>query len=192
MTKPKKPHRDARFILIIGTNGTGKSTLSRKLINAMPDPALVITPDAAEWRDLPETFLEKPSDFSIKANTRHVFNYTSTMDMVDAYAGEQTILFDDCRAYFDPTTKKELGTVFIRRRQRMIDIIAVGHGFTEVPPRFFTFCTELFLFRTTDNPHKRRDTIRAGMFDNVIEAVERVNKKASIPGNEHYFELIKQ
>ncbi|GET30513.1 GTP-binding protein [Prolixibacter sp. SD074] len=57
--------RPAKQIILLGFNGTGKTTLTRKFVESevkRGGKVLVITPDFAEWNDLPETLLEKPTD----------------------------------------------------------------------------------------------------------------------------------
>ena len=48
--------RTAEFIIILGTNGTGKSTITKKLAKASKRRALVIDYDGGEktWSGLPE------------------------------------------------------------------------------------------------------------------------------------------
>ena len=77
--------------------------------------------------------------------------------------------------------------ILIRRRQKMIDICYVGHGFTQIPPAFFTFSTHFALFKTIDNIDRRRDCIQN--FDEMKAAQERVN--AAALKNPHYHEIIK-
>ena len=45
--------RQSVFFIIVGLNGTGKTTLLHKFIDTMPDrKLLVIDPDGMEWREL--------------------------------------------------------------------------------------------------------------------------------------------
>jgi len=97
------------------------------------------------------------------------------------------MVFDDCRAYLKAATTDAIHQLLVRRRQRMVDVIAVGHGFTEVPPVFFTFATDIILFRTADNIIRRKDCLKD--FDIMVAAQRRVNQKAQ--SDPHYFEVIK-
>ena len=68
----------------------------------------------------------------------------------------------------------------------MIDIIACGHGFTEVPPKMFTFATHYALFKTIDNIERRKNVIQN--FEVMKEAQARINQKAQT--DPHYYEII--
>ena len=75
----------------------------------------------------------------------------------------------------------------IKRRQGEVDVYAVGHGFTDIPPVFFTFATDLFLFRTTDNIVRRKNVLKE--YERTLEAQKRINREAT--KNQHYYEWIK-
>ena len=72
-------------------------------------------------------------------------------------------------------------------RQKDVDFACCGHGFTTIPPVFYTFATEFFIFATTDNPKKRKDDVMN--YDQVEKTVARVNKLAET--KKHYYEIIK-
>lgn len=186
----EKLNRPAKLTIILGTNGTGKTTILKRIIKASNDNrVLIITPDDAEWTEYPENNLQEKNDFLFTGVMRHIFDGSKfgTLQKLE-YLKKCTIIFDDCRAYLKSSTSEEIHKLIIRRRQRESDIFAVGHGFTEVPPKFFTFASDLFLFRTTDNIARRKDCLKD--FDRMKEAQERVNKKANSV-NPHYFEYIK-
>ena len=181
--------RAAKLTIIIGTNGTGKTTVLQKILTSTPDKSLVITPDDAEWRSYDEVELTTADDFLYKGIRRHIFNptkKTGTLSRLYLFKKGE-LVFDDCRAYLKSTTDEDIRKVLIRRRQRMVDVFAVGHGFNEVPPVFFTFATEIILFRTVDNIDRRKDCLKD--FDIMKQAVNRVNQKAET--DPHYYEVIK-
>jgi len=98
------------------------------------------------------------------------------------------LVLDDCRAYLEAKTVQDLHYLLIRRRQKMFDIVAVSHGFTEVPPKFFTFASKIILFRTIDSIDTRKKYLKD--FLQMKAAQERVNKAAE--KDPHYFEIIAQ
>ncbi|MBO7255011.1 MAG: hypothetical protein J6U79_01375, partial [Paludibacteraceae bacterium] len=63
---------------------------------------------------------------------RHIFNPKYSLDAV-AHFRKGILVFDDCRSYFQDRTDPKVRELLIRRRQREVDIFAVGHGFTQVP-----------------------------------------------------------
>lgn len=181
--------RTAKMTIILGANGTGKTTVLNKILNATAQKSLVITPDDAEWRIYDEVELTEPDDFLFNGIRRHIFNdekKTGTLNRVHLFK-RGMLVFDDCRAYLDAATDPRIRKLLIRRRQREVDIFAVGHGFTEVPPVFFTFATDIILFRTADNIKRRADCLKD--YEIMVEAQKRVNRKAV--NDPHYFEIIK-
>lgn len=181
--------RRAKMTLIIGANGTGKTSLLRRILTSSRQKALIITPDDTEWDDLPLSLLASPGDFAFSGLKRHIFDphpRTGTLPRLHLFR-KGIIVFDDCRAYLPAATPPEIRQLLIRRRQRETDIFAVGHGFTEIPPVFFTFSTEMILFRTTDNIARRRDCLRD--YTAALAAQQDVNRAAL--RDPHHFRLIR-
>ncbi len=182
--------RKARLIIILGYNGTGKTTLAKKIVlNELRNDrrALIVTPDDIEWPGIDFVHDRFPHRIQTYVKARKIIYFDGLLPIISENLRNSFLIFDDCRAYFTSQTHMDLHQLLIRRRQKMIDIIAVGHGFTEVPPKFFTFASDIVLFRTIDNIHKRKDYIRN--FDEMAEAQIRVNKTAET--KPHYFEWIK-
>lgn len=188
--KPQKPtEREAKMTILLGINGTGKTTLLQRILQASGQKCLVITPDDAEWRDYPISELHTQEDFVYSGIKRHIFDpdkRNGTLSRL-SYFKKGIIVFDDCRAYLTERTPPELRQMIIRRRQREIDIFAVGHGFKEVPPVFFTFLTEVILFRTTDNVAQRKNCLKD--YELMAAAQARVNRQAI--RNPHHYEIIR-
>ncbi len=179
--------RAAESNIILGANGTGKTTLLRSILQHSNQRTLIVTPDDIEWTDYEAVTLDKPEDFIFTGIRRHVFDTSKngTLKKLEFFK-KGILVFDDCRSYFPAKTPQELHQLLIRRRQREVDVFAVGHGFTEVPPVFFTFANGIFLFRTTDNIIRRKDCLKD--FDKTAGAQVRVNHKAK--SDPHYFEYI--
>ncbi len=153
--------RRTKFILILGYNGTGKSTFVEKMIQSAMKTnrrVLVCTPHDVEWLkyDLIET---NKNILNFKGVKRKIIFDLSDLENILQYYRNGLLIFDDCRVYFNSTTNQLIRKLMIERRQKMLDVVAVGHGFTEVPPAFFTFASELVLFKTNDNIKKRKDVI---------------------------------
>ena len=181
--------RRAKMTVIIGANGTGKTPLLRRILTSSRQKALIITPDDTEWDDLPLSELSAPEDFAFSGLKRHIFNpdhRTGTLARLELFK-KGIIVFDDCRAYLPASTPPEIRQLLIRRRQREADIFAVGHGFTEIPPVFFTFSTEMILFRTTDNIARRRDCLRD--YTAALAAQQAVNRAAL--RDPHHFQILR-
>ena len=97
------------------------------------------------------------------------------------------MVFDDCRAYIDDKPSIYLKSLLISARHDDVDIIAVGHGFTPVPPQFFAYATHFMIFATTDNPINRKKNVRD--YPTVEATVAQVNKEALT--DPHTFKIIK-
>lgn len=182
-------YRATKSTIVLGANGTGKTTILGQILKANGQKNLVITPDDAEWQQYDEVSLTQPDDFLYEGIRRHIFvpkKNTGTLNRIEHFK-KGTLVFDDCRAYLKAATADAVHQLLVRRRQRMVDVIAVGHGFTEVPPVFFTFATDIILFRTADNIIRRKDCLKD--YDRMVEAQLRVNRRAQT--DPHYFEVIK-
>ncbi len=170
--------RRAKLAIILGTNGTGKTTLLRNIVQAANQRTLIITAQDAEWLDLPDNPLLTPDDFAFSGIQRHIFDPNKkhgTLSRIHLFR-KGIVVFDDCRLYLRSNTDDAIRALLIARRQREVDIFAVGHGFTEVPPVFFTFASDLFLFRTTDEIRRRKDCLQN--YDQMLALQKEINKQA--------------
>ena len=67
--------RTAKLTVIIGANGTGKTTILKRIIKASPDSrVLIVTPDDAEWTEYPENELKGKDDFLFTGVMRHIYD----------------------------------------------------------------------------------------------------------------------
>ncbi len=182
--------RQTMLTIVLGYNGTGKTTFVSKLVkNELAGPrrrALIITPDDREWNSVPYFNLRFPDRLGKFTGVRKIIAQKNTIDIIRDHFYGGLLIFDDCRGYMKSYTDDDLHYLLIRRRQKEMDMVAVGHGFTEVPPKFFTFCSNIVLFQTKDNIYKRRDDLRN--FEEMVQHQNRINKIAQ--QNKHYYEII--
>lgn len=187
---PSEPGRTPKQIIILGTNGTGKSTLAKKLVlnelKKEDSHVLIVVPDDMEWTTLEWVNSRFPHRIEWYKGARKIVYFPGLIDIIRDKFRNGLVVFDDCRAYFTAAIDMDLRSLLIRRRQQMIDIVAVGHGFTEVPPAFFTFATHYALFKTLDNINRRKNFIQN--IDEMKAAQVRVNQIAE--KNPHYHEII--
>ena len=183
--------RTPKQILIIGTNGTGKTTFLKKLVieelKKKDSHVLIVVPDDMEWNTIPFVHPNYPNRIEKYVGARKIIYFPGLLEIIRDRFREGLLVFDDCRSYFTAALDQELHGILIRRRQQMIDICAVGHGFTEVPPKFFTFGTHIALFRTIDNIERRKNVIQN--FEAMKEAQQRINAKSA--NDPHYYEILK-
>jgi len=183
--------RTPKLIIVLGTNGTGKTTLAKKLVcnelKKKESHVLIVTPDDMEWGSIPWVHPSFKHRIRTYVGVRKIIYEKGLLGNIWENFRSGLLIFDDCRSYFRAKTDDELLTVLIRRRQLMSDIIVIGHGFTQTPPAFFTFATHFALFKTIDNIDRRKDEIQN--FEVMKQAQQRINEKAI--KDPHYFEIIK-
>lgn len=150
---------------------------------------LILTPDPIEWQALEEI---KPTPYNLYYFTgckKVVYENPKTLAAL-RNMDNGFLVFDDCRTYFRAITDDNIAALYIRRAQKMLDIFAVAHGFTETPPRFFTYASEYIIFRTEDSIDRRKDFFNDEQkFMQVKATAERVNQKAVT--DPHYFEIVR-
>lgn len=185
--------RPAKMIMVIGANRTGKTTLLKQILAMSGQRALVVTPDYTEWNDkdeygnekYPLNLLQTRDDYVFDGIQRHVFG-PRTLSALTAFK-KGIIVLDDCRKYLNDRTDEAIHGLMIRRGQREIDFIAVTHSFQEMPRRFFTFTSDIFLFQTKDNLDTRRGVIQN--LEELRKIQAAVNQEAR--KNRHYYTHIK-
>lgn len=182
-------HRKAEQIIILGHNGTGKTTLVGELIKkaaSIGRRSLIITPDPVEWPQYEELEAKAFEIRNFEGTRKIVFQSEKETLPPLRYYRDGILIFDDCRAYFPVNVHPDLKYLFIRRRQLMIDIVLVGHGFTDIPPKYYTNATKYILFKTADNIALRKPVL--ARFDELKQAQLRINKKSK--ENPYYKEII--
>lgn len=181
--------RTAKCVGLLGGNGTGKTTMLKRLLNTLGGRSLVVVPDIIGWEEYPLVELDCKEDYLGDGIRVHIFDDDKKKGTLTKlkYFKNGSLVFDDARAYIDASTSRPVRNLLIRRRQMMLDVFVVGHGFNEVPPVFFTFFTELILFRTSDNVARRKEFLLNA--DVMINAQKHVNEAAK--KNPYYYKIIK-
>lgn len=175
--------RQSLFIIIVGTNGTGKTTVLRSLVNSQRR-LLVVDPDGMEWSDLPELKAQQVRMMSPTAKARVVGPSPEELECLIDYSNGNLVL-DDCRYYVKSRIEESVRKTLVRRRQKSIDVYAVAHSLSEVPPTFWVFCTHLILFKTRDNTSRVKQNIPK------YQELERVHiPEINKHPNHHYYRVI--
>jgi len=154
--------RDAKFILVIGARGTGKTTVCKKIaLQTIKKnrPVLLVVIDRISWGDIP---IIEHSENAIKNHTTGlkclIYEGKETLKLLNLFFNGLLIL-DDCRTYISNNLPEALHMTLIRLRHHGVDTIAVAHGISDVPVKFFIFHTEIFLFQTSDNLYKDKNRV---------------------------------
>lgn len=175
--------------LVVGINGTGKSTWLKSNVVERQQKVLVLTPDDSEWRMLP-TIRTPQEARQLQGRARLVYNDVGTIEMIkDNYYGE-VLIMDDAMAYLRNQTDDTMRYLYIRRRQRGLDVYLVAHGLRQLPPQCFTFGSFLILFASTENFADRKRELQPATFDRIVVAQSRLNLLCD-KGNPYEYEIIK-
>lgn len=171
------PRRKTQLNLVVGINGTGKTTFLRQNVVERGRKALVITPDEMEWRHLPQV-RTAAEIFALGGAARLVYESPATLETAvrNFYGG--ALILDDAMAYLSFQTPDTMRFLYIRRRQRGVDVYVVAHGLRQVPAQCFTFGSYLILFATTENFSSRKKELDDDIYTRILAAQRRINNAA--------------
>lgn len=189
-TQTSEARRKTFLDLIVGINGTGKSTFIRQKILTPGRKVLVVTPDEAEWRTLP-TVSTAQEIYNLQQPARLVADGTEQqlLTVTRSFFGGALVL-DDAMAYLTfGATSPLMRYIYIRRRQFGVDIFVVAHGLRQIPVQAFTFASHLILFATTENFAPRKRELHPDIYNAVVSAQEQVNRQCS-GGNAYAYKII--
>lgn len=177
--------RQSVFFIIVGLNGTGKTTLLHKYINQMPErKLLVIDPDGMEWREIHTIEKELVADM-VKGKAKIIAPDKEQLETIIDF-NNGTLVLDDCRYYLQSRMEEVVRRTLVRRRQNGVDVFAVAHGLSEIPAVFWTYATHLVLFKTNDSAVRLRNNSDRERIKHLYAAKVRVNENK----NYHYYEVI--
>lgn len=179
-------------MVILGKKGTGKTTYIKRLINKSLEAkrrVLVVTPNFDDFQGIPLVHPNYPHRVATYKGARKIVCVADkkAIDEICKDFRHGLLVFDDCRAYIDDKPSTYLKAMLISARHYDVDIIAVGHGFTTVPPQFFAYATHFMVFATTDNPINRKNNVRD--YPTVEGTVKYVNHQAL--SDPHFYAIIK-
>ncbi len=162
--------RKTQLNLVVGINGTGKTTWIRNnVVEKDRRKVLVVTPDTAEWRQLP-TVRSGAEIRSMQGAARIIYQGPETLEAIKNNFFGGALVLDDAMAYLTEQTPATMQYIYIRRRQFGIDVYIVAHGLRQLPPKCFTFGSFLVLFFTTENFARRKNELQEDIFNSIMAA----------------------
>jgi len=180
--------RKAELVLVVGINGSGKTTFIKNEIVAKSKKTLIVTPDFQEWKHL--RLISTPAEiYNLKGCARIIYEGTETLEMIKGNFYGGNLLLDDAMSYLDQQTPKMMNYLYIRRRQFGIDLFIVAHGLRQLPPKCFTFASWLILFDTVENFEVRKKELLPDLFNRIVTAQRNIKKKV-VTGNPYHKEII--
>lgn len=186
--------------VFIGSNGTGKTTVEIQvaidyLQNNPTKRVLFVIPDDGEEKleDVPEITIKELRDFEGVAkfipDSEKDFDKFLELFSDKTYQFNGLFIGDDLGVILSRRPQQVL-RLFKRRRQANIDFIWSFHGLRcEVPPQFYTYVNNIYLFGTSDNHEDTLKELPHGKRDAFEEMYFRVQDKAVGQFN-YYEELI--
>lgn len=188
----KAKHRDAQIVIIIGKNGTGKSTFCDRLIKAMKRRALVLSymGASAAWRSYPIIDLRKKTDIEAFGGIQHAMyaqydTYrqgranpdNAALQHIFDHFRNGILVFDDCRDYLNANadTQKYFRRLLTHFRHHMIDLFIVAHSPQEIPPVVWRYNYTIWIGATDDMIDKNR--IRTFSADRILSIQKKVNEQ---------------
>lgn len=170
-------NRQPFCMILIGTNGTGKTTfIKRNFVEKSKRRVLIIDPRCKEraWHQYKRLDLEDLTQLRTFKGIRLAdANESYHIALIEENYTNGVLVMDDFSFYIENNMPQSLRQLLIRRRQSGLDIFAMTHGFTDVPPKFVKYLTHFIVFKTLDSPRAHRDKI--GNFDEFIKVVHTVN-----------------
>jgi hypothetical protein len=179
--------RKCEFNLVVGINGTGKTTWLNKNAVEPFQKSLIVTAHDCEWNQLPEIKTAREI-YDLKGRARMVYEDMETLTNLLQYHGG-SLIFDDGRMFLNAKTAAALRKIYIKRRQRGIDIFLSAHGLRQIPVEAFSFASWLFLFNTTENFADRKKDIYPDLYNKIVAAQAEVYKKVQA-GDPYFYKTI--
>ena len=184
--------KDSVFAILIGTNGTGKSTVLRQIMEKSRvngNRVLVIPSNLSEpsFKDIPQIHVKDLNTFS---GAKKIMCYnTAEFAYIAKRLRNCTLISDDFRNYIEQSQMHpDVRRLFVDRRHNNIDIYMAAHGPAQIPPAFYDWLDFIFLFRTVGNFKRAQDKLLS--FDVLLEKQKQINHIAQT-SNPYHYEIIR-
>jgi hypothetical protein len=185
--------RYPKVIVLVGTNGTGKSTIQKKFFKYR-QRNLVVPANLYDSAFDELEYIKSANEISSFEGTKKVFieDENDFFNLIDYKNGLKDcgLFLDDFRNYIPasgPKLKQPIRKLFSDRRHRGMDIYLSTHSPRQIHPDIFAYQPIIFLFKTTEAfPDSLNQKIPN--LEKLKIAQRRVNLMSK--KNPYYFEII--
>jgi GTPase SAR1 family protein len=173
-------------IVIIGTNGTGKTTFVEHLLSEElkkgNNHILIVVLDYKDFDHVEYTEKQSIGNFS---GVKKIIYFPGLLKTITSDFKNGLVIFSDCRAYLHHWND-DLHCFIIRRRQNFVNSVFVFHDFAEALPKALVFATHYVIFKTI----RRRKNLKKCILNQnqIIKAMDRVNARSAT--QPHYFDIL--
>jgi len=187
--------RYPKVVCLIGTNGTGKSTIQKSFFK-FRERNLVVPANLYDSAFDELEYISSQEEIRTFEGTKKIVieEEENFIELIDYKNGLQncSLFLDDFRNYIPatgPKLKQPLRKLFSDRRHRGIDIYLSTHSPRQIHPDIFSYNPIIFLFKTTEAfPDSLAQKIPN--LEKLRLAQRRVNLVSK--KNPFYFEIIKE
>lgn len=196
--------------VLVGTNGTGKSTQLKKLLKHNRRNLIIpSTRDDIAWAGIPELkpqVAERYDELRKKSVTYYFIKglntftgnrvvYVDRPEVFDAVCDPVTgfknggLFMDDFKNYVrsQGLLKSNFKTMLGNRRHRMLDLFFAAWAFEDVNAEMFAYRPKLFVFDVTRAPGDSLQK-KVANYDELMEVYSRVrSKNAARPANRRFY-----
>lgn len=198
--------RDAQTTIIIGRNGTGKSTYCKKILDKLKGKAIVVTYNGAPkiWRKYKEARIDDPKHMQkFQKGVRQVIaaryedgRKNHTFKYIYKNFRNGTVIFDDCRGYINSNIDNDqyFRHLMLDFRHKMLDLFFVVHSPSDVPPRVWGFASTVFVGSTASFLRPAQASIDTESVNKIVAAQHSVNdafRKAKAKNDASHYGLFK-
>lgn len=166
-------------IILVGTNGTGKSTLAQKIVEASTHGegrrALALLPDDSEpifrpYNEIARSELKYINNVANKFNKIYFDNHKIFTEIERTFKNG-VLVMDDAK-FYARSRDEEMNKLYIRARQNNLDVLFICHGLSEIPPSLITYTTKIVLFNTVDEWQRLKSKIpNAPYFERIVNEI---------------------
>lgn len=193
--------RQNKVYLICGVNGTGKTQFVRKFIDKGTRRALILNPTfEPKWDRYPKIKVDDAEAIRTfegikQLQPRYAFgkmkkSFIQMLQIMWDNYENGVLVLDDCREMFEANLVSEVGSIMRGYRQHNLDVFAIFHSISQIPPKFFDHCNGyLVIFKTQDSEDRFVTKLPGHKREVILNTWKRVVSKAE--ENEHYCEFVK-